>query len=190
MIPLGKRLASRAAAAVRRKLISDGIHDSGCSLKIYRRECFRGISLFGEMHRFIPAVLKIKGFRIGEIEVNHRPRQHGSTKYTWKRGVKGLIDMVSVWFWQKYAVRPLHLLGGLGVLSFMGGTLVSIVGITFYLQGISLFRFFLPVLASFLVISGVQLFLFGLMADMLSRSYFETSPDSSYSVGEITVNNG
>ncbi len=68
---------------------------SGCSLKIYRAECFRGISLFGEMHRCIPAVLKIKGFKIAELEVNHRPRRAATAKYTWKRGVEGLIDMLS-----------------------------------------------------------------------------------------------
>lgn len=185
---LGKRLASRAAAFVRRKLISDGIHDSGCSLKVYRAECFAGISLFGEMHRFIPAVLKIKGFKIGELEVNHRARRAGTTKYTWKRGVKGLIDMVSVWFWHKYAVRPLHLLGGLGILIFFAATAVSAVGIGFYLSGITLFRFFLPVLAAFLYVTAIQLFIFGLMADMLSRNYFETTPDSPYSIAEVVRN--
>lgn len=185
---LGKRVASRAAAAVRRYLINDGIHDSGCSLKVYRAECFYGISLFGEMHRFIPAVLKIKGFKISELEVNHRPRVAGKTKYTWKRGIKGLIDMISVWFWYKYAVRPLHLLGGLGVLAILLGSIVTVVGITFHIAGIALFRFFLPMLASFLFISGIQLFIFGLVADMLSRTYFQTSPDSPYSIGEVVQN--
>lgn len=180
-----KKLSSRAANFMRRWIINDGLNDSGCSLKVYRAECFKGISLFGEMHRFIPAVLKIKGFCIGEIEVNHRPRSAGKTKYGWKRGIKGIIDMVSVWFWHKYAVRPLHLLGGLGVLSFFLGTLVAAVGIGFYLADITLFRFFLPTLASFLLISGIQLFIFGLIADMLSRNYFETSSDTAYSVKEV-----
>jgi hypothetical protein len=166
-------------------IINDGLNDSGCSLKVYRAECFEGISLFGEMHRFIPAVLKIKGFRIGEVEVNHRPRLAGKTKYNWKRGIKGLIDMISVWFWHKYAVRPLHLLGGLGVISILCGTLAAAIGVGFYFTGITLFRFFLPTLASFLLISGIQLFVFGLIADMLSRNYFETSSDTAYSVKEI-----
>ena len=75
--PFMKRFFSRGAHMLRRLLISDGIHDSGCSLKVYRRECFNGIHLYGEMHRFIPAVLKIKGFTVGEVEVNHRPRSSG-----------------------------------------------------------------------------------------------------------------
>ena len=183
--PWRKKLSSRAAAFVRRLLINDGIHDSGCSLKVYRAECFEGLSLFGEMHRFIPAVLKIKGFKISELEVNHRPRRAGTTKYTWKRGVKGLIDMISVWFWHKYAVRPLHLLGGLGLIAIFIGIVVSAIGITFHITGITLFRFFLPNLASFLLISGAQLFIFGLIADMLSRTYFASSDDAPYSIERI-----
>ena len=183
-----KKISSRTANYLRAFIIKDGLNDSGCSLKVYRAECFNGINLFGEMHRFIPAVLKIKGFSIGEIEVNHRPRTAGQTKYGWRRGVKGMIDMISVWFWHKYAVRPLHLLGGLGLLSFMVGTIVAAVGISFYLAGIQLFRYFLPILSSFLLISGIQLFLFGLMADMLSKNYFETSLDTPYNVREVVEN--
>ena len=183
---LRKRIASRAAAVVRRRLINDGIHDSGCSLKVYRAECFQGVGLYGEMHRFIPAVLKIKGFRVGEVEVNHRPRAAGRTNYNWKRGAKGLIDMVSVWFWYKYAVRPLHLLGGLGALLFFAGILVSGVGIAFYIAGITLFRNVLPVAAFFFLLIGAQLFVFGLMADMMAKGYFETTKDTPYAVEEVT----
>ena len=183
--PYMKKLSSRAANYIRKIIIKDGLNDSGCSLKVYRKDCFKGINLYGEMHRYIPAILKIKGFRIGEVEVNHRPRKTGYTKYSWKRGVKGIIDMVSVWFWHKYAVRPLHLLGGLGVISFMSGSVVAAIGIVFYIADIVLFRFFLPILSAFLLISGIQLFLFGLMADMLSKNYFETSADTSYSISEV-----
>ena len=186
--PFMKKISSRAANVVRSLMIKDGLQDSGCSLKVYRTDCFNGISLFGEMHRFIPAVLKIKGFRIGECVVNHRSRVTGKTKYGWKRGLKGLIDMVSVWFWHKYAVRPLHLLGGMGAVFFMTGTAVAAVGVAFYLTGVVLFRFFLPIFATFLLISGIQFFLFGLIADMLSKNYFETSPDKPYSVREVAEN--
>ncbi|MBS3943366.1 MAG: glycosyltransferase family 2 protein [Dethiobacter sp.] len=183
--PFMKKLSSRAANFMRNLMIKDGLNDSGCSLKVYRADCFKGISLYGEMHRFIPAVLKIKGFKIGECKVNHRPRTTGKTKYGWKRGLKGLIDMVSVWFWHKYAVRPLHLLGGMGAVFFAAGFMISAVGVIFHFAGIELFRYFLPVLASFLLISGIQFFLFGLIADMLSKNYFETTSDQPYSVREV-----
>jgi glycosyltransferase involved in cell wall biosynthesis len=183
--PLGKRFASLAARRLRRFLINDGIHDSGCTLKIYRAKCFRGIHLYGEMHRFIPAVLRIKGFRIGEVEVNHRARRAGRTKYGWKRGVKGGIDMLSVWFWNKYAVRPLHLLGGLGLLAIFLGFVVSGVGIYLYAIGDPTFKNVLPVMAVFLFLAGLQLFVFGLIADMLAKEYFATSGDRSYAVSHI-----
>lgn len=180
-----KRFTSLGARFLRRFLINDGIHDSGCSLKIYKRECFEGLTLYGEMHRFIPAILKIKGYRIGEIEVNHRPRVAGKTKYNWKRSVKGLLDMISVWFWEKYAVRPLHLLGGLGIITVLIAFTVTGIGIGFYLSGITLFRFFLPVLAAFLYVTSLQLIVFGLMADMMAKSYFGTTHDTPYSVAEV-----
>ena len=125
--PFMKRFISRGAYFLRQILLHDGIHDSGCSLKIYKRECFASLDLYGEMHRFIPALLKMKGFRIGEMEVVHHARTQGETKYTWRRTVKGFLDMISVWFWQKYAARPLHFLGGIGLLFFVtgGGRLIA-----------------------------------------------------------------
>ena len=180
-----KKFFSRGANLLRKMLIHDGIHDSGCSLKVYKKECFEGVSLYGEMHRFIPAILKIKGFTIGEVEVSHRPRTVGVTKYNWKRSIKGFLDMLSVWFWNKYAVRPLHLLGGFAFLSIFLGIIVSVVGIVFYIQDINLFKNILPVLAVFLFLSGVQLFVFGLMADMIAKNYFGTTEDTPYKVSEI-----
>jgi len=186
--PLLKKFSSRLANILRGFILHDGLNDSGCSLKVYRSECFDGINLYGEIHRFIPALLKVKGFKIGEIVVNHRPRSAGRTKYTWTRGIKGLIDMISVWFWHKYAVRPLHLLGGIGLLCILAGLIVSAIGIGFYFANISLFRFFLPVLSSLLLTTGTQIFLFGLIADILSKDYFASSPDVPYNVKEIIEN--
>lgn len=121
---LMKRFISRGANTLRYFLVHDGIHDSGCSLKVYRRECFKGINLYGEQHRFIPAILQIKGFRVGEMVVNHRARTSGKTKYNWHRTIKGFVDMISVWFWNKYASRPLHILGAFGILfCLLGGDL-------------------------------------------------------------------
>lgn len=101
---LSKKIFSRGANMLRTILIHDNIHDSGCSLKAFRRECFEDFDLFGEMHRFIPALLEIKGFRVAEVPVSHHPRVHGVTKYNWKRSVKGFVDMLAVWFWRKYCI--------------------------------------------------------------------------------------
>jgi glycosyltransferase involved in cell wall biosynthesis len=184
-----KRWASLLAAFVRKHLINDGIHDSGCSLKVYKKECFNKVTLYGEMHRFIPAVLKIKGFMIGEEVVNHRARTTGKTKYNWKRGVKGVLDMFSVWFWQKYAHRPLHLFGGAGVVlmfvSIISGSWAIFCRI-FY--NVDLTNTATTMLSMFGFFIGIVLFVFGLVSDMLSKIYFGATNDSAYDVKEV-INN-
>lgn len=148
-----KRFISRGANFLRGILIKDGIHDSGCSLKVYKKECFRGMNLYGEQHRFIPALLKIKGFKIGEIVVNHRARTSGYTKYNWHRTIKGFVDMISVWFWNKYATRPLHLLGGLGMVFLLGGFGCGIWSIVLFLMGRKMSNnIFPPLLTIFFVV--------------------------------------
>ena len=179
-----KKFTSRGANLLRSILIKDGIHDSGCSLKIYKKECFKGVSLYGEMHRFIPALLKIKGFKVGEIVVNHRARTAGVTKYNWRRTFKGFIDMLSIWFWHKFAVRPLHFLGSAGLILGMLGALAVLKTIYEYFKGQSLSDTVWPLLAVFLILTGIQLFVSGLIADMLSKSYYETTKDSSYNIKE------
>lgn len=183
--PFGKRWISRGAEVLRKFLINDGIHDSGCTLKAYRRECFAKINLMGEIHRFIPATLAISGYKIGELEVNHRPRIHGQTKYNYKRTVKGFLDMLGVWFWMKYAGRPLHLFGGMGFICFSLGGLG--------LVGLFIARLFFdfplsnkiwPIIAIFLILVGLQLFISGLMADVLIKSYYKDK-HMNYSIKEI-----
>jgi glycosyltransferase involved in cell wall biosynthesis len=180
-----KRFVSRGANFLRSILIHDEIHDSGCSLKVYKKECFDQVSLYGEMHRFIPAILKIKGFNIGEIEVNHRPRLKGKTKYNWRRTFKGFIDMISVWFWNKYAVKPLHLLGGMGLLSIFLGFLTLAYTVYLYISIGKVGLTAWPVLSVFLFLIGILLFVLGLIADILSKNYYETTRDNSYTIKEI-----
>jgi glycosyltransferase involved in cell wall biosynthesis len=185
----GKKLASRGADWLRRLLINDGVHDSGCSLKVYKKECFQEINLYGELHRFIPAILKVKGYRVGELAVNHRPRIFGKTKYNWKRIVKGLIDLIAVWFWGKYAVRPLHLLGGLGIVLIFFGLISGSVSLVDFLAGSDLSNTVWPLLTAFFLIMGVQLFVLGLLADILIRNYFEsTKARTYYNIKEIIEN--
>ncbi len=184
--PWCKRMASRAAACLRRFLINDGIHDSGCTLKIYKRECFTNLDLVGEMHRFVPALLKIKGFQIGEIPVKHHPRKFGQTKYNWKRGIKGNLDIISLWFWRKFASRPLHLFGAFGLILILISILAGLWAIykkIFYHLDLS--DTALTELAMFGFLMGVQFFIFGLLADMLSKTYFATTRDKTYDIKEI-----
>ena len=185
MDPFLKRFVSRIANFLKGFLIQDGIHDSGCSLKVYKKECFQQIDLYGEMHRFVPAILKIKGFRVGEVVVNHRPRKYGKTKYNWRRTFKGFIDMISVWFWNKYAVRPLHLLGGMGLVSITLGFATFLYALYLYFLLGKIGHTAWPILAAFLVLTGVLLFVLGLIADMLSKSYYANTKDKPYNIQEV-----
>ena len=184
-----KRFVSRGANLLRHILVHDDIHDSGCSLKVYKRECFVGINLYGEQHRFIPALLKIKGFRVGEIEVAHRARTAGKTKYNWHRTVKGFVDMVSVWFWNKYASRPLHLLGSTGIMFGLIGMVCGLWSIVLYVSGHDMSDNIMPpILTVFFIIMGGLMFVFGLMSEILMKIYFGTHVDAPYCISEIIEN--
>lgn len=184
-----KKFTSRVANFLRGIIVKDHIHDSGCSLKIYKKECFDHINLYGEMHRFIPALLEIKGFEVGEVVVNHRPRTAGVTKYNWKRTIKGFVDMISLWFWSKYAVRPLHILGAGGMISIFLGVVCAIWSIVLFALGYKMSNNIMPpLLTVFFIIVGLLMFIFGLMSDMMSKTYYGSGIDKSYSVKETIEN--
>lgn len=184
-----KRFVSRGANFLRGIMVKDGIHDSGCSLKIYRKECFKGVNLYGEQHRFIPALLKIKGFTIGEVVVNHRARTAGITKYNWHRTIKGFVDMVSVWFWNKYATRPLHILGGFGILSLGLGFGCGIWSIVLFALGFKMSNNIIPpILTVLFIIIGLLMFIMGLMSEIMIKTYYGVHVDTPYSVKEIIDN--
>lgn len=183
---LGKKLASRMAAKLRGFLINDGIHDSGCTLKVYRRECFDKLHLYGEMHRFIPAMLKIRGFKVGEMEVAHHPRTTGKTKYNLTRGVKGCLDMVAVWFWDKYSSRPLHLFGTTGLILITVSAVSGLWAIyerVFY--GLDLSETSLTLLSIIGFMTGLLLFVFGLISDILMKTFYASRNMTAYDVKEV-----
>jgi glycosyltransferase involved in cell wall biosynthesis len=168
---LTKRFVSHWARLLRSFLVGDGIHDSGCTLRACRKECFEDLDLYGEMHRMIPSLLKWRGFKIAEIKVNHRPRTKGKTKYNWKRTVKGFVDMLEIWFWRKYETRPLHLFGATGL---------ALIGLSFlFLFYLAVRRLFFnyslsdkiwPLVAITGIITGIQLLAFGLLADLTIKN--------------------
>lgn len=180
-----KKFTSRGANFLRGIIVKDNIHDSGCSLKVYKKECWGGINLYGEQHRFIPALLKIKGFEIGEVVVNHRPRIAGVTKYNWKRTIKGFVDMISVWFWNKYATRPLHILGCGGLVCFLGGVVCAVWSVALFLSGYKMSNNLIPpILTVFFIIMGLLMFVFGLMSEILIKTYYGVHVDTPYCIKE------
>lgn len=168
-----KKIISRGANLLRKIFIDDHIHDSGCTLKIYKKNCFKDLDLFGEMHRFIPGILQWQGFSISEVKINHAPRIHGNTKYNSDRILKGLVDMIGLWFWRKYSSRPLHLFGGGGIVIFFSGfMLMAILGILRLFNIISLSDKIWPLVSIFLMLAGMQLFVFGLLGEILIKNYY------------------
>jgi len=184
-----KRIISRAANILRKFFINDGIHDSGCTLKAYKKECLAGLDLYGEMHRFIPAILKWQGFRVCEVKVSHRPRKHGSTKYGMDRVLKGFLDMISVWFWGRYSARPLHLFGGIGLfLCFLGTIITTALFILRLFGAVSLQNSIWPLAGFFFILIGIQFLVSGLIADALLKSYYKIHKDRPYSIECVRVN--
>jgi len=166
-----KRYVSLGARYLRKFLVEDGVHDSGCTLRIYRNECFEDVDLYGEMHRMIPAILKWRGFRIKEVKVNHRPRVAGISKYGFSRTLKGFSDMMGVWFWRKFELRPLHFFGSLGFLvSSLSFILLVGLAMAKIVWGYSLSDKIWPLVGMTGFISGIQLLIFGLLAEMILKN--------------------
>jgi len=181
-----KRFISKGAKFLRSLLVSDGVHDAGCTLRVYKRECFEDLDLYGEMHRMIPALLKWRGFKITEIKVNHRPRTRGKTKYNWKRTIKGFLDMLEIWFWRKYENRPLHLFGSLGLLLTIFSSLFLLflaIKRLFFNYGLSDKIWPLAGMTSF--ITGIQLLIFGLLANLIIKNRYKKD---FYKIREIIEN--
>ena len=171
---------------MRRKLTGATIHDSGCSLRAYRRECLKDMELYGEMHRYIPAMLSWKGYKIGEVRTNHRPRAHGKTKYGYQRLIKGFLDLILILFWQKYSMRPIHLLGGSGIFLAAIGVILGIyLGVDRLAFGVPLGDRPLFLLAILMIIVGIQFLVFGVLADIMVRIYYGQGGRKHYTIEEV-----
>ncbi len=184
--PISKKIFSRVANLIRSNITSEFIHDSGCTFRAYRRECVKNLDLYGETHRYIPAMLMWRGYKIGEVEVKHNPRKYGRTKYGWQRIFKGFLDLIVISFWQKYSVRPIHVFGGLGLmLSIIGGLLGTYLGIErlFFGRGLSDRPLFL--LAILMVIIGIQFIVSGILADIMLKVYYGQNERKNYLIERV-----
>jgi glycosyltransferase involved in cell wall biosynthesis len=176
---------SKIANWMIRKVTKTKIHDLGCSLKVYRRELTDELRIYGEMHRFIAVLMEGLGARVGEMEVHHRPRVAGVSKYNLSRSFKVLIDLVTVWFLQGYRTKPSYIFGGIGGSLFgASGLLCIFVLWEKYSQGIWVHRNPLFIIAMFFAVIAVQFFGLGLLAELMIRTYFESSARAPYSISK------
>ena len=182
---INRRIPSKIANKLIANVTGLKLHDYGCSLKAFKKEILDDIKLYGELHRFLPVLAKIEGAKIKEIKVNHRSRKYGSSKYGIDRTFRVLMDLLTVWFMTKFLTRPMYGFGFVGIISI----LVSL-GMTSYLFIIKLLGNDIgnrPMLmfALILGIAGVQLFSFGLLGELLIRTYHESQNRPIYKIRKI-----
>ena len=182
---INRRIPSKVANKLIAKVTGLKLHDYGCSLKAFRKEIVNDVKLYGELHRFLPVLANIEGARIKEIKVNHRSRKYGSSKYGIDRTFRVLMDLFTVWFMTKFLTRPMYGFGFFGIISIF----ISL-GMTSYLLIIKVLGEDIgnrPMLmfALILGIAGVQLFSFGLLSELLMRTYHESQNRPIYRIREI-----
>lgn len=177
-----KRIPSKFQNWLHRRLTGVNIHDSGCSLKLYCQEAVEGLNLFGEMHRYIPAILSKQGFEVGEVKVNHRPRKIGKTKYGYKRLLKGFIDLLYIKFWLEFSTRPLHVFGFISII--ISTFTFIFLGYNIIVYGENLQVGPLLLLTAILGLSALQFFIFGLLAEILIRIFYASGKEEYFSIKE------
>lgn len=187
---LTRRIPSQVANSLVARISGVALHDFGCTMKAYRRSVLEGVRLYGEMHRFIPIFATWHGARVAEVVVNHRPRTAGRTKYGLGRTFNVVLDLILIRFFQRYAQRPIHLFGRIGLWSLLFSFLTF--GGMLYLKYVHLFdkpRTFietpLPMLTVMFFLAGVQSILMGVLAEMVMRTYYESQHKTTYLLGEV-----
>ena len=172
---LTRRIPSKVFNAVTGSLSGLRLHDLNCGLKAYRAEVVGGLRIYGELHRFIPVLAHYRGFRVAELPVNHRPREHGRSRYGMERYVRGFLDLLTVTFMGRYRHRPLHLFGGLGLTLGAIGTLLLVYLTVLKLSGEAIGHRPLLTLGVLLVVVGVQLVSLGLVSELVASHHEERS---------------
>jgi len=171
--PLTRRIPSKIFNWVTGRVSGLRMHDLNCGLKAYRAEVVRGLRLYGELHRFIPVLAHYRGFSVAELPVNHRPREHGRSRYGVERYVRGFLDLLTVSFIGRYRYRPLHLFGGLGLaLSTIGFGILLYLTID-KLQGHAIGQRPLLILGVLMMVVGLQFFSLGLISELITSQHEE-----------------
>ena len=179
-------LPSKIANWLIGKITGVKLHDYGCSLKAYRSELIDDLNLYGELHRFLPALAYIEGAKIAEIPVNHHARRFGKSKYGLGRTFRVIMDLLTIFFMKKFLTRPMHVFGFFGLIVTTFGFLTGIY-LTFLKLGLgqSIGDRPLLILCVLLILTGVQLFSFGLLGELLMRTYHESQKRPIYRVRDI-----
>ncbi|MBC7961385.1 MAG: glycosyltransferase family 2 protein [Steroidobacteraceae bacterium] len=187
-----RKIPSMLANALISRLTGVHLHDYGCTLKAYRREVLDGINLYGEMHRFVPALASQFGAKVTELPVNHFPRLHGVSKYGISRTLRVVLDLMTVKFLMAYSTKPIQLFGKWGIYTIFIGVLTG--AMTVYMKlfdHLSMNRNPLLILTLFLLFMGIQFIVMGLLGELNARTYFESQGKPIYVVRDrINIDGG
>ena len=182
-----RKLPSKIANWLIRKLTGVYISDYGCTLKVFKSDVAKNLSLYGELHRFIPVLASLYGAKMTEVDVKHHPRIHGKSKYGISRTFKVISDLMLMLFFQKYSTKPMHLFGGVGFFILFLGFIIEFYLLILKILGHSIGERPLFMVGILFIISGIQLISTGFLAELLMRTYYESQNKKPYVIKEYFV---
>ena len=180
-----RKIPSKIANSLIRRMTGVYIRDYGCTLKIFKREIAEELGLYGELHRFIPVLASMQGAKITQVDVNHKPRIHGKSKYGINRTFKVMSDLILMVFMRKYMQKPMHLFGPIGFISFGIGAAINIYLLILKITGHDIWGKPLLILGLILLLGGIQFITIGIIADINTRTYFESQNKKTYTVRKV-----
>jgi glycosyltransferase involved in cell wall biosynthesis len=180
-----RKIPSKIANALIRRMTGVYIKDYGCTLKIFRREIAEDLGLYGELHRFIPVLAKLQGARITQVDVRHHARKFGKSKYGINRTFKVISDLILMVFFRKYIQKPMHLFGSIGFVAFFLGVLINAYLLVLKVLGHDIGGKPLLILGLIFLLGGVQLITLGILAEVNVRTYFESQNKKTYQVRKV-----
>lgn len=183
-----RKFPSKIANWIIRNLTDVRLTDYGCSLRIYKSDIAKNLGLYGELHRFIPVLAKLQGAKMTEVDVNHHARIHGESKYGINRTFKVMADLILMIFFQKYFRRPMHLFGGLGIVTFALGFMIDLYLVIYkFVTGADIWGRPLLLLGSIMILAGIQFITVGIIAELMMRTYYESQNKTVYRLKETYI---
>lgn len=183
-----RKFPSKIANWIIRNTTDVRLSDYGCSLRIYKQDIAKNLGLYGELHRFIPVLAKLQGAKMTEVDVNHHARIHGESKYGINRTFKVMADLILMIFFQKYLRRPMHLFGGLGIITFGIGFMIDLYLVIYkFATGADIWGRPLLLLGSIMILAGIQFVTVGIIVEIMMRTYYESQNKTVYRLKETYV---
>ena len=185
-----RKIPSKIANYIIRESTGTKMKDLGCTLKVFTNEAAKSITIYGELHRFIPVLLALEGnTRITQVDVNHRAREFGKSKYNLSRTTRVMSDLLLMLFFKKYMQRPMHLFGGLGIITIGLGILINIYLLVLKFMGNDIWGKPIMLLGMLLVLGGIQFVTIGIVAELQMRTYYESQNKKTYTIRRIVKKN-